>query len=271
MLAEVSVVIPYAGRSDHLEAVLASLLESDYPRARLQVVVVRCPAAEARPAIWSRISHTFSCSWLILDRPGFAPASARNLGVAAADGSIIVGVDGDVVMSPGHIRAHVTEHVRSGCALSFGLRRFIRLSNAVPSSRVFSVLATSVDVAHSTSNRPGNIRDWRAEHISQLARHPAPYELALGCNLAYPRSLAREVGGWSSAFDCAFGYEDIEFAWRLSCAGGPIVCVPAAEALHLEDERDGGWKDKRERNFDLARRLIPGFRDHRRKPTVGSK
>lgn len=263
-LPTVSVVVPYAGSRAHLEAVLRAILETEYPADLLQVVVVECPSAARRPVAWRLVAARMDSRWIRDSRTGFSPASARNAGIAAAGGSIIVGLDGDMVTSPGHILAHVRHHQLGGRVVSLGLRRFIALPNRPPGSAVFGRLSGRPDIPTSVSNRFGHRLDWRGRHIVDVSGHAAPYELALGCNTAYPKAAAIEVGGWSTAFDGWFGYEDIEFASRLLQAGCQFAWASGAEALHLEDERSRDWKADRRRNFDLACRLIPGFREYRR-------
>jgi glycosyltransferase involved in cell wall biosynthesis len=262
-LPTVSVVIPYAGSTAHLDVVLTAILETDYPAGLLQIVVVECPAAGRRPEAWSRVAAQMDSRWVRHGRRGFAPASARNAGVAAAGGEIIVGLDGDMVISPGHFLAHAHHHQLGGAVMSLGLRRFIAPPNAAPGQGVFGRLSARSDLPMSTSNRLGHRLDWRGRHVADLCCHAAPYELALGCNAAYPRAAAIEVGGWSSAFDGSFGNEDIEFASRLLRAGCDVLWAPGAQALHLEDDGPPDWKADRRRNFDLACRLIPGFREYR--------
>jgi GT2 family glycosyltransferase len=96
-----------------------------------------------------------------------------------------------------------------------------------------------------------------------LDEHPAAYELVHGCNMAVRSDDARHVGGWDTAFDGAFGYEDIEFAARLVRHGCEVTWVRGATVLHLEDEGDTSWKASRSVNFERACRVIPGFRLHR--------
>ncbi len=258
-----SIVVPYAGPSEQLAVVLTGISESDYPAELLQVVVVQCPLAGPCPPVWNRLAARVDRRWVRHDRPGFAPAGARNAGIAASDGTIIVSLDGDMVTGPGHVRAHVALQCARGSTASVGLRRFIRLRSPHPTARVFRSLAALPNLDRSGSNRPGHHHDWRGPPIARLSSHPAPYELALGCNLAYPRDVAIAAGGWNTAFDGSFGYEDIEFASRLMRVGCTLVWAASAEALHLEDDRASGWKSDRSRNFELACALIPGFREHR--------
>jgi hypothetical protein len=62
-------------------------------------------------------------------------------------------------------------------------------------------------------------RDWGFRH-------------AWGLNVSFPAAMVREVGGWT-AFDLAYGYDDIEIAWRLGERfDAPVLHRPAALAPH---------------------------------------
>src|SRR5690606_37107230 len=49
--------------------------------------------------------------------------------------------------------------------------------------------------------------------------------------MSAPLDLVREAGGWT-AFPLAYGYDDIELAWRLEQRGLPVLYRPEAEAAH---------------------------------------
>ena len=258
-LPSVSVVVPYAGPARYLATVLQAILESDYPKRLLQLVVVECPQSGGQPPIWARVARSLSCSWIHHHGPGFAPASARNAGVVASDGHLIVGLDGDMVVQLATFARMPSTIWPRAARWPSG---FDGLSRFPPRSRrrgVFCRLAGELGIQDSASNRIGHVRDWRSSHLRELAVHAAPYELALGCNLAYERAAAVDVGGWSTAFDGFFDYEDIEFASRLSRSGRELIWTKEATALHLEDARARAWKVDRARTSPSRVDLFPVF------------
>lgn len=259
----VSVVIPYGGRARHLEAVLAALAEQAYPTTRLQAVVVRCPAAEDPPPALRVPAGGLDLRWTRLDKTGFAPASARNVGIAAGEGEIIVSIDDDVVAPPWLVASHARWHLADSPVATFGLRRFIRLPEGrVAGPGIHARLAREPAIARSRSNRPGHGSDWRLAHARVIRRHPHPHHCFHGCNVSYRREQALEVGGWNAAFDGAYGYEDVEMGARLHAAGAYLVWVPRATVLHLEEEgpRPGPGRAARQRNLELVCRAVPGYR-----------
>ncbi|HWH13201.1 MAG TPA: glycosyltransferase [Miltoncostaeaceae bacterium] len=266
-----SVVIPHGGMRAHLALVLAALAAQRYPASRLQVVVVACPAAEDPGRPLPAPEGLAHLEWRRFRRPGFAPAGARNVGIRAAEGDLIVSLDDDMVAPPGLVAAHAARHA-AGPVATFGLRRFIRApGDLLPGPDVHARLAALPDLEGSASNRPGAVRDWRTADAPVVAAHPHPYHLFHGCNLSYGRDLARAVGGWCEQFDGAWGYEDVEFGARLHAAGAVITWVPEALALHLEGPAGGAAPPRlrRGRNLRLVTARVPGYGEFRHRASGG--
>ena len=269
----VTVIVPHGGTAARLATTLSALGEQRYPASRFEVLVVRCPAAELRRGFSPRPRGSLGPSVveLVCDTPGFAPASARNVGLRSAGGDVIVSLDDDVVAPPDLLSSHVRRHGRGHTVATFGLRRFTALPNGrAVLAGAYRRLKTAPDVLRSASNRPGHRRDWRLEQARRLAQHPHPYHLFHGCNVSYTRTLALEVGGWCADFDGGYGFEDVEFGARLQAAGARIEWVPEAEVLHLEDPRAAPARQRagRDRNLDLVQRTIPGYGAFRREEAL---
>ena len=93
-----TVVIPTRGRPDRLLACVASVLESEYPRERFDVVVVdNAPDDGAtRDALEREHGAGERVAYVVAPRPG--SASARNDGVAHARGEVVAFADDDEVV-----------------------------------------------------------------------------------------------------------------------------------------------------------------------------
>ncbi|CAN5448801.1 hypothetical protein BH10ACT7_BH10ACT7_04320 [soil metagenome] len=83
-----------------------------------------------------------------------------------------------------------------------------------------------------------------------------------GCNASVSRSAWAKIGGFDQVFDGRWGYEDTEFAYRLSRAGTVFIAEPRALGIHLEDACQTHARSEEEAiNFEIACERIPGFRD----------
>ena len=71
--------------------------------------------------------------------------------------------------------------------------------------------------------------------IKIIKRHPFPCNCFHGCNISYLKQDALDVGLYDEEFNFNFGYEDIEFGYRLWKKGLYLVFEPKALALHQEN------------------------------------
>ena len=98
----VSIVIPTRGRPRQLAACLASLVTLEYPRDRLEVLVVN-DGGDTTPdsinAFRPRLDVT------LVNQAHTGPAAARNHGVRRANGELVAFTDDDCVVDPRWVRA----------------------------------------------------------------------------------------------------------------------------------------------------------------------
>lgn len=259
----VSVVIPFGSLERNLDATLAGLAaQRDAPA--FEVIVVRCPAAEPGEAAIRRWSSAVDVHVARIERRGFAPASARNAGIARASGDVIVSIDDDMVVGPHFLRTHAAAHGRASAPVAcIGPRRFVMPPEQPVGLDVFAQVCAHADLPQSASNRVGARSDWRLAEADDLDRHPHPYHCFLGCNASYRRADALAVGGWDEAFDGAYGYEDVAFGFRLHEAGVRLMWLADACGLHLEDVRPSAWKAMRAGNLGRVCEMVPGYADFR--------
>jgi len=107
--------------------------------------------------------------------------------------------------------------------------------------------------------------DRRLQEVRLLPHHPFPCNLCHGCNLAFPRQLAIDVGLFDEAFNGHSNYEDIEFAHRMQTAGAEIVYVPEATVYHQENDIVDYHTRRRGMTVNLSKLYdrVPGLQDFR--------
>lgn len=223
----VSVIIVTYRRPADLDEALASVVAQR--RAPDEVIVVAQPDdAATRPVVEAYAAKTGGLVRLVRNDRGDALTIARNVGVAAASGDLLVFLDDDVVLDPGYLGTLVgffEEHPDVLGAQGFwgGSSR----SPGRPSTwfcRFF--LLSRIDGP--------TCRILPSGHVV-YPRHPpavATSEWLSGCNMAYRRSVFRDRGFDERLARGSWG-EDVEFSYALGKrAPGSLALVRDARLEH---------------------------------------
>lgn len=218
MTPEVSVVIPTYQRRASLERVLGGLATQEWPRERLEVVVVSDGGDDGSVEMARAFPMPFRLRAFWQKNQG--PAAARNLGVDRAEGSLLIFLDDDVVPQP----RLVAEHFRAHC----------QATNRV-------VIGPMLE--------PAGVRlqPWVRWEALMLAEQyeamlegrwaPTPWQFYTG-NASVRTELVRRAGGFDLSYRRA---EDIELAFRLYALGSEFVFSPAAAGMHFARRSYRSW------------------------------
>jgi len=155
---------------------------------------------------------------------------ARNVGMNAARGEIIVYTDSDCEADEDWLYYLALAMVRSPHAGMGG-------PNLIPDEGSW--------VADCVGLSPGGpthvmINDREAEHVP-------------GCNMAYYTRVAKEINGFDSQFRAAG--DDVDFIWRLQHAGYTIGFAPAAQVWHYRRNTVKAYL-KQQRGYGTAEALL---------------
>ena len=157
---------------------------------------------------------------------GFRAGQARNLGIEAARGDVLVFLDDDLLFPPGFVARHVAAHeeAQNGAparriVLGFRSRTMVPPKGAVP---------TPDEMRGTDSDDRVELIGPRGEGIKG---HPQPWFFVYSCNFSVPNlpdiRFDDDFEGW--------GMEDTELGYRLVRAGYEVVVDPEARVLHVED------------------------------------
>lgn len=260
-----TIVIPFYGDLNVIDKTLVSLTLQTYPRELWDVIIAEDGNLHSTQVLLDKYFCKFKISRVFQDRNGYRVASARNLGITAATGDVIILLDADCVCLPEHIFHHLKWFSIDMPVATFGLREFVDLQEHLPDQITeWLPLLPKKKRVHSASNRDMAI-DRRVAEIQGIKLHPFPCNCFHGCNVAFWRSDAIRVGLFDTDFDGNHGYEDIEFAYRLHQQGCFISYVPEATVYHHENssvllsERAHG----RSVNLEKLYAKVPGLREYR--------
>jgi glycosyltransferase involved in cell wall biosynthesis len=208
----VSVIVCTRNGARTLRRCLEGIAELRYPR--YEVIVVDDGSTDVSAAI----AAEFDVRLISIEPSGLS--AARNVGLAAARGEIVVYLDDDAWPDPDWLRFLVLAFRTSDHAAIGG-------PNLPP--------ADDGPVATCVANSPGGpthvlLSDSEAEHIP-------------GCNMAFRRHALECIGGFDPQFLTAG--DDVDICWRLQDAGETLGFHAAAVVWHRRrDSLRAYWRQQ---------------------------
>jgi peptidoglycan/xylan/chitin deacetylase (PgdA/CDA1 family)/glycosyltransferase involved in cell wall biosynthesis len=208
---QISVVMATWNRRKILLRSLQTVFAQDIEPERYEVIVVVDGSTDGTAEALREFRP--SCTLRVLERCHRGISAARNDGIRAAQGEIILILDDDILCEPNLLRQHLDAHANAPPQVVFG---------PFPVS-----LESSKTLASDCLRQVG--QDW----MESFARDPRlvwPRDAAIEPNTSIHRTVLQECG----AFDESIPYqrEDSEIGMRFWKRGVPYRFLPAAVAHH---------------------------------------
>jgi GT2 family glycosyltransferase len=246
-----SVVIPTYNRRDLIARTLPTVLTQGCPADDYEVVVVVDGSTDGTAELLRGIKA--SCSLRVLEQVNRGTAAARNAGIYASRGEIVLVLDDDIICGPALISRHAAAHrdkdpcVVIGCSL------------VAPESR--PGLATEI------------ARAWYRNYFDRLKLDGEPksqYEVWVHSNFSAPRDLLLAHHAYDESL--VNWVEDADLAIRLWNAGVPFRFEPAALVYQLYSKSAADLVLSDAPRMGMAElqlcRKQPGFRPHSRLASI---
>jgi GT2 family glycosyltransferase len=200
----ISVLIPTHNRAELLVASLESLVRQSLPPHQYEVVVIDDGSTDATPEVCQEFSSSLDLGYFRLDKSGIA--AAKNLGVFASSGSILLFFDDDDIADGDLLREHLEMHVANPDQAT----AVLGYTEWAPSLHVSEVMRHVTDVGHFlfsyTSLEHGQVLD---------------FTYFWGGRSSCKRALLANHGVFNQGF--RFGSEDIELGYRLTRFGFKVI------------------------------------------------
>lgn len=269
-----SVIIPVT-RPDWFRLTLAALLQQDLGAPEHELIVVDDCGGGGLAVMGEFGAALAGRSWRhIRAGDGAGRAAARNAGLAAATGEVVLFLDDDTLATPGLLRAHAEYQARGYDvvvegkphnvltlwfpgwfeALSPGSRRLILALKDTQLRRYIDRGPAGGEKGWAPLITPQALAAdfWRIGGLSYSHRHhlldrygedlaglAVPWIIGGSNNLAVRRSLLEQVGGFDQGF-VGWGCEDLELEYRLDRAGARFALGTRAATYHQLHPRSQG-------------------------------
>ena len=209
-LPAVSIIMPVFNEAAHIRHSLGAVLDQDYPPDRMEILVVDGGSQDkTREIVQNMICNPVNGK--LLDNPERIQAAGLNIGILAAQGEVIVRVDGHTIIAPDYVRTCVDYLLRGQADNVGGLMR--------PYGTTYS----GRGIALATTSPFGN--GGSKFHYSE--REQFVDTVYLG---AYWRRTFDEIGLYGKDVNIN---EDYEFNYRLRKAGGKILLSPTVKSTYI--------------------------------------
>ncbi|MDQ6823675.1 MAG: glycosyltransferase [Candidatus Eremiobacteraeota bacterium] len=220
-MPELSVVIPTFNRLDTLRHVVPTLLEQDLAQEHYELLVCDSMSNDGTAEYLATVASDHP-NVRHLPGPYGGRGAARNAGIAAARGDVVLFNDSDILASPDLLSRHLGLH---------------------QTQRKIAVVGWEVQVK--------SLEDYAAKRDHPETRgslHPSTRKKLswlyfLTGNASVRRDDLIEVGCFDESFT-GYGHEDLELGYRLSHAGITILYEPRAINYHCQDVPHDDQKEK---------------------------
>jgi GT2 family glycosyltransferase len=242
---DVSVLVNTYRKPRHLALVLESIAVQQPAGQSLEVVVADDGSDDGTAELVARLAATLPLPVRFTSQPhdGFRLARIRNNAARLARGGYLLFLDGDCVLPPGHVAAHVARRRRGTALIGYCARLSRQASDLlVPENLPFTDLATLVPDAERRSLARRHRKAWWHNAV----RHPSKPRLA-GGDFGIWRDDFVSVNGFDERF-VGWGQEDDDLGLRLRAAGVRLESIlDKTCSLHVWHPSDptaaSRWRD----------------------------
>jgi len=203
----VTVIVPVRNGEKTIEPLLESLQKLDYKNDKVEVIIVDGNSSDATQDIVKK----FPVKLVVEKRKGLNVA--RNTGIKKGNGEIVAFTDSDCIV-PSNWITKIVENFKNPQVSCVG-----GSAKALNSDFVSQYADNSI-----VRLMPFFTKREELDKVKPFFRHPA------GCNMAYRRKVAQEVGYFDE--NIQYGFDEVEFADRVCKAGYKMVLDPNVLVWH---------------------------------------
>jgi len=210
----VSIIIVNLNGRKWLEKCLKSILGTDYPREKFEIVLVDNGSTDGSVGFAERLSTTLNRPQIKIKRnkrnAGWSPAN--NQGMEMAKGDVLVCLSNDMEVDPRWLKE-----------LALTIAKIPRIG--IVQCNSFSMWDRR------TSDSAMNYLDKLGYAYGYIpAKEPTEVFFAEGMAFAFTRKVIEEIGMLDDYY--FMEYDDMDFSWRARLAGYRVFFAPSARVYH---------------------------------------
>jgi glycosyltransferase involved in cell wall biosynthesis len=206
-----SVIVPTFNRREIVSRTLTTLCKQDFPPAEFEIIVVIDGSTDGTALALRALKPP--CRFRVIEQENRGLAGARNTGIRAAEGEVVIFLDDDMLCDTGLVSGHLAAHGLGERVVGFGS---IFLSDDSPPSLAAECFKREVGA-------------YYLQHKLD-PRIPWPVSACVFGNSSVARGVLVDAGGFDERFRMR---EDAELGVRLFAAGIRPVYVSGAVAYQF--------------------------------------
>lgn len=246
---DVSVIIPTYNRDKLLTYSLDSLTLQNLGKNRYEVIVADDGSTDNTRDVVKQYEGKMNIKYLFQEDKGYRPASARNMGIRAAEGRICIFIDSSVILHTNCLQEHLRYYAAnetSAAAIGY-VYGFDHNEKSEEVLKKLVVLGDPDGSIQRLADYPVYL-DVRDQHYvrynDKIDDLPAPWYYFWTCHVSVPREELINIGLFDESFDGRWGSEDNDLAYRLHRNGVKISLLRTAEAIHYPHGKDKAERQK---------------------------
>lgn len=231
-MIKISVIIPTYNRCRSVNRLLAALAKQTFPKDNYEVIVSIDGSDDGTIEMINNFDSPYllRSKWIL----NSGRASARNHGIALAEGDILIFLDDDMIPTPNLISAHYEHQLMESKLGIIGSAPIKLNTNSTPIARYIASEFNS-----------------RQKKMSSDLYQFRIWDFYIG-NFSIRRNLLESIGTFNESF-IKYGYEDIELAQRLIDVGVKIIYEPKAKCEQFYNEN---FRDLAKKTIDAGKTAV---------------
>ncbi len=202
-MISISVIIPTYNRKETILRCLHRYAEQTFPSDRFEVVVVDDGSTDGTWELLDKLQGKFECRLSCYWQKNGGPGTARNLGIRKAAGEVLLIVGDDIFPDCNLLSEHYSWHTDQFPEENMGVLGFVTWDRDPPPSPFMIWLERGYQNAYHLIRHREEV-GWRFSYTG---------------NISLKRGFLEKAQGYFDETTLKYGYEDIEWGFRLHREG----------------------------------------------------